>query len=542
MFIRFTRDYQAGSGRMFLGGEVVDVDTRWGNQLIAAGAATLNATASNPVTLVTDPFTGGVTGIVGADGVRIDYARKARLPKTLALSRPVMASPPSATYGTTPTIASPILWTPIGDAGGGSSAYFSGGNFSYAKSGLPVVGGSASPKDNTVRFSSVNYGSAGNPTSNIDQISFNTYSTAIELVMYGYNSQFMVKINDQYISLSPQATGTNNAVNYYYIPFGSLDMRRIDVLINGNLNGIFAGVRTASTESVQPAPIRGSTLVLFGDSFVEGGNPTYGQVESYPVIMAEALGMDNFVSSGVGATGFLAAPGGKLTYRQRLSTDLTPFAASADYVFFQCSSFNDTGYTIQQLQDEWALTLAAAKAIAPNAAYGFVGPMSNGGPSKTTLACWQMHNAAKAFCAANGMLFISCLEQALLNGKTPYTTTLTTSPSAGATAFSVAGSLTPGEVYAFPDGTRFRCLTNSGLPPSAIVTESGIPTAQTAGATVTQVGQSLWSGTGSGGTGTGNSAQFVAADGTHPTTPGAKAIGLTLAGQFLTATLANTVT
>lgn len=59
MFVRFTRDYQAGSGRMFLGGEVVDVDARWGNQLIAAGAATLNATASNPVTLVTDPLTGG---------------------------------------------------------------------------------------------------------------------------------------------------------------------------------------------------------------------------------------------------------------------------------------------------------------------------------------------------------------------------------------------------------------------------------------------------------------------------------------------------
>jgi hypothetical protein len=221
---------------------------------------------------------------------------------------------------------------------------------------------------------------------------------------------------------------------------------------------------------------------------------------------------------------------------------LTPWATTADYVFFECSSFNDAAYTVAQLQTEWALTLAAAKAICPNAVYGFIGPMSNGGPSKTTQATWLMHNAAKAFCTTNGLLFISCLEQTLATGKTAYTTTITSSPAAAATTFTVAGSLTPGEVYAFADGTRFRCLTNSGLPPSTIVTESGIANAQTSGTSITQVGQSLWSGTGSNGTGTGNSASFVQADGTHPTTAGAKAIGLTLANEFILATLADTAT
>lgn len=42
MFIRFLRDYQNGAGRMYQGGEVIDADKRWADQLIAEGAAVEN--------------------------------------------------------------------------------------------------------------------------------------------------------------------------------------------------------------------------------------------------------------------------------------------------------------------------------------------------------------------------------------------------------------------------------------------------------------------------------------------------------------------
>lgn len=64
MFIRFTRDYQAGNGRMYQGGEVIDVDKVWGNQLIAEGAATLNA---GDAAVATFDSTGKY--LVGGDGV-----------------------------------------------------------------------------------------------------------------------------------------------------------------------------------------------------------------------------------------------------------------------------------------------------------------------------------------------------------------------------------------------------------------------------------------------------------------------------------------
>jgi len=67
MFIRFLRDYQNGAGRMYQGGEVIDADKRWADQLIAEGAAVENRSGdASVVTLNADPLTGGVA-LVGAD-------------------------------------------------------------------------------------------------------------------------------------------------------------------------------------------------------------------------------------------------------------------------------------------------------------------------------------------------------------------------------------------------------------------------------------------------------------------------------------------
>lgn len=65
MFIRFARNYQAGNGRMYRAGEVLDVDRAYGNQLIADGAAVLNTAGDGSmVTAQVDPLTGEMVQII----------------------------------------------------------------------------------------------------------------------------------------------------------------------------------------------------------------------------------------------------------------------------------------------------------------------------------------------------------------------------------------------------------------------------------------------------------------------------------------------
>ncbi len=81
MFIRFTRDYQAGNGRMYQGGEVIDVDKVWGNTLIAEGAATLNTSGdAGVVTLSPDG-----KSLVGPDGSYFPVIENSGLIGTLAV-------------------------------------------------------------------------------------------------------------------------------------------------------------------------------------------------------------------------------------------------------------------------------------------------------------------------------------------------------------------------------------------------------------------------------------------------------------------------
>lgn len=69
MFVQFTRDYVSGSGRLFQGGDVFDLEKVWATQLISDGAATL-WTSGDPkaAQLVTDPLTGMATGLTGPNG------------------------------------------------------------------------------------------------------------------------------------------------------------------------------------------------------------------------------------------------------------------------------------------------------------------------------------------------------------------------------------------------------------------------------------------------------------------------------------------
>ena len=476
-----------------------------------------------------------LTGAFSAGGVTLSIARKARLPKTLNMIQTVMASPPTTTLTQAHTIASPKFWATM-SSGAPSGNAPTLGSFSFCKAGNPVAASQGYPKWFYPQMTNVNYG-GGSQVSNCEAWSFNTYSTAIEIYLSGQGQTVLIKINDQYLSLTPQTFANDGGFYYLYIPFGSLDIRRVDII--SNASGVFGGVYTAATETVEPAPIRGSSVVVMGDSFTEGTGATFGSVQSYVQIMADALGWDNVISSGVGSTGFLATTGSRLTYRQRFATDL--FIFNPDYVLLHCSG-NDVSFTIDQLQTEWALCVAAIKANLPNTIIGMVGTWCTRGPGYIGTGTFQMSDAAKAFCARNEMFYISAADQ-ILNNPVPFTTTLAAGYGAFNTSITTAAPLTPGEVYKYPDGNRFRCLSVGGVGPYSAVIDN-MQTAQLSGATITQVGQSIWSGSGHvGGTqGDGSCDTIVSADSTHPSTAGHKLLGQTLAAQFLQAVQPNLYT
>lgn len=69
MFVQFTRDYVTGSGKLFQGGEIFDLEKAWAQQLINDGAATLWTSADPKYAMLnTDPVTGKATSITGPDG------------------------------------------------------------------------------------------------------------------------------------------------------------------------------------------------------------------------------------------------------------------------------------------------------------------------------------------------------------------------------------------------------------------------------------------------------------------------------------------
>lgn len=466
---------------------------------------------------------GGTSGVTGLQ------SRLLALPNQ-ALQKKVMASPPAVTLTTSHTIGTPRQWPSILATGAATTYGLGGDEFTYSRAANPNKTGNSAFDELFINFFNINYG-GGTFSNNGYKVSLMHYGSAIEFGFRGLGGYLLCQVNDEFITLTPRQVNATGEEWFYYIPFGSVALRRIDLWA---VTCPFSGVYTAATDTVFPAPQRGPKAVIIGDSFTEGAVATVAGLTDYAATLGIALGWDNVIASGVGSTGYLAAPAPKVKYRDRISTDVI---ALNPQVVFITGGYNDIGgSTASQIQTEAGLLIAALKAGLPNAVIVWVAPYWTGGVETQGLTMCQITEALRTVALANGCVWISLTEQKRMNRQSDVAATLSSSPAAGATSFTVNKPLATGNTYKFTDGTKFRVRSMAGASPTwTVTTDSPISTAHTSGQAITQCGPSLWQGNGRVGTttGYGNADILVSSDGVHPTQAGHDAIAYALASELI---------
>jgi lysophospholipase L1-like esterase len=137
-------------------------------------------------------------------------------------------------------------------------------------------------------------------------------------------------------------------------------------------NFYFGGVNVGPLDSVwaPPDPSDLRTMV-FGDSYVEGAGGLFNALTGYANTLSKLMGWrDNWVS-GVGGTGYLNNAATKLTFRQRVATDVIAYAPD---VLIIAGGINDAAYSDAAIQAEAALLFAQISAALPNTLVFVNGP------------------------------------------------------------------------------------------------------------------------------------------------------------------------
>lgn len=158
------------------------------------------------------------------------------------------------------------------------------------------------------------------------------------------------------------------------------DKRTRDIKINfSSSDSGFKGVSVLPTDSVWTTKTNSLKAVLVGDSFSTGTQPNVGGL-SYPNILMNNLGIDNYMISGDGGTGFVNNQlDTKYNYLERVSDviDVAP-----DIVFVS-ASVNDNGLTAE-LDANITAWHSAVRAALPDAIIIVLG--AQGRADATTIA------------------------------------------------------------------------------------------------------------------------------------------------------------
>lgn len=483
--------------------------------------------------IIAGGFSNVLNAVSGAPRTRLSAALGKHMGRFTAPHRrrvrATMTSPPTPTLGTTHTIGSPLHWPSVTNTTAGN--VLAASSFTVCRAGSPAayLGGSSYPNYLYVGYKNVNYG-AGRQD-NLYQQSFHHDGRYLEIAFKGTAGDVLLKVDDEYVSLTPQTIANDGNVYYWYFDFGARKVRRIDFIAGTSFS--FGGVFTEANDTITPAPVRGPRVIVVGDSFTEGTGSNSG-VNGYVMAFADAMGWDDVWPSGVGSTGYVAATAPKVNYRSRLTADVTAYAP--DIVLFT-GGYNDYSSTPAQITTEAGLLFGQARSELPDALLVCVSPYWNAGAAPIEAQTWAKRDALKAAIVAVGGLFVDLLEQPLPTGTTPSTSTLASAVAAGATSLSLVDPVAVGATYKWSDGTRFRAKAISGAGPYTVTTDGPLAAAHGSGSSLTQVGDCFWTGTGKVGatTGYGNCDLYVGSDGIHPIAAGHLALGAALAAGFLRA-------
>ena len=320
--------------------------------------------------VVDSPFYSGASPVVtlniqvGPRAVLTADEVKARI-RTLAAT----ASPLQLPDGTSPAIT-------IGQNGGApaiaGSRLITWDTPVFTYSGDMQIAGSVYPDYLLGANRAVSY-AVSQRKGNYLTIDFDTDAQSLEVFEkgYGYTSLMRVVVDGRLASDTPFGYPADGGRYLTLLTFANRATRHIRLLA---YDPYFGGVHIGPNDSIvrHAVPLRVRAMFL-GDSITEGPAGQDAR-SSYAALTAEVLGWDDAWLSGVGATGYLAAPGAKLTFRARYASDVKAYAPE---VLVIAGGINDAVYSDLQIRTEASLLFDQIQADLPQTLVFVAGPWSN---------------------------------------------------------------------------------------------------------------------------------------------------------------------
>ncbi|UBM08364.1 SGNH/GDSL hydrolase family protein [Cupriavidus metallidurans] len=326
-----------------------------------ASPAAPGTTPSTPVTPVTPPTTTNPPATVTEL-----QTTKALLKSALADggAPTTMTSPPIITAGTAnmPSTIKDSTLVPPNDP---SLRYI----------GAMETAGTAIPDNQLVKNTAVNYGGLGRD-SNVYYIEFVTDAPTFEILVKGnYQiSAHRILVDGQYASTTPVAYPDDGNLYLTRVDFqGARKSRKIRI---ETPNMRFGGLRIAPGDSVTAPPVVPKVrAVILGDSVTEGMAGLGYSFDNYAAKLGYLVGWNDMYQSGVGSTGYLAAPAPKLKFRDRVATDVYPFKP---HVVVIAGGLNDACTSTDEFKAEATALFDDVQKNLPNTVVFVVGPWSPG--------------------------------------------------------------------------------------------------------------------------------------------------------------------
>jgi len=437
-----------------------------------------------------------------------------------------MDSPPTIAISTTNPLASGQAFDDSNRSVISGRRAISSSNLSIFNGGYFTTFGVNSGQEQVVYSRNTTTTTSGGNISSTIRLSFLTSASQFSVkvrAFAGFGTELLIKVNDEFVSLTPTAVPEDNAIHYVSVDFGSSESRRIDII---GYKLLFGGVYVGLQDTIVAAERRGPKAFMIGDSFSDGTGNEVGSALSFPIYMQEFLGIDDLTLSAVGGTGLIRGDGGKANYQFRFQRDIVDLMPSDEFSLVWISlSINDQIYTVEQV--ETALTSLFDMLDNSGKLFSvFVSsPTIADGAGLMPEILIDHNEALKTLTQSRGHTFID--EITMPTGAiTPHATTITANVAQDATTLSTFDNLIAGANYRFDDGTLF--FVRSSDTATRIATVDNIRTAQTNGANITLVGSTYLTGNGDAGspTGWGNSDVAVSSDSLHPTNFGHKLKGL----------------
>ena len=255
------------------------------------------------------------------------------------------------------------------------STLISPNNPALRYSGTMVQAGTVHPDQLLVRNAAVNYGGLGRG-SNVLYIEFITDAPVFEILSKG-NVEILghrILVDGEYASTTPTAYPDDGNLYLTRVDFqGARKARHIRI---ETIDMRFGGVQIGPGDSISPAPKQGNVrAIALGDSITEGMSGYGYNFENYATRLGHMMGWKDMYVSGVGSTGYLAAPFTKLKFRDRMATDVYPFSP---HVLLIAGGLNDADFTKEALQAEAAALFDEISVKLPNTVVFVLGPWSAG--------------------------------------------------------------------------------------------------------------------------------------------------------------------